>query len=216
VGVDLDALRHSPLYRALPAPAAAILEPFRDATYVLAGYDGKAILIAARGKFRDTPSGASLLTPEIALIGAPEAVAAARAQHATGETGAGWLLARAPAPAEHALWAVAVGGTALPFAGNGANINHLLQLADYATVSLSLGAGLRFEIGGAGRDAASAKRLEESLRALLSLAASIPGTPPALSASLKAAGVRRKNLAFQVSFELPPDQAGALLGSLAR
>ena len=215
-GVDLAALRASPLSRSLPAAAAAALEPLRDATYVLAGYDGKSVLIAAMGKFREAPSGTSLLSSEIAVAGSPEFVAAARAQLATGKTGAGWLLARAPSPAEHAVWAVAVGGMALPVTGNAANLNPLLQLADYASVSLSLGERPRIELGGAGRDAASAARLEETLRAFLSLGARAPGVQPSLASPLRAAEVVRSGLAVRASIVLTPEQTGALLGLIPR
>jgi len=215
-GVDLDALRASALYGRL-GPAAAVLEPYREAGYALFAYNGKDVLVVARGAFRAAPPGAVLLAKGLAVSGSPEAVRAAVAQRKTGATGAPWLLDRAAEAGRFGqIWAVARGGGALGLPGNAANLSRLLSLTEYSTFAAKFGDGLEFRVAGVAHDAAGAQRLEENLRALVSLALLGAARNPALSAPLRAFQVSREGSVVHVTLSATPEEAAALFGLAAR
>src|SRR5581483_3818838 len=126
-GADLGALRRSSLYPNLPASARAFLAPFDGFSSALAAYDGKDLLIAARGQFASAPAGAVVLAPGIAVFGAPEAVAAGKSQFAARRPGAPDLLAQAETVASAPIWIAARGEAPLPLSGNLANLARILQ-----------------------------------------------------------------------------------------
>ncbi|MGD0499109.1 MAG: hypothetical protein ABSC23_11805 [Bryobacteraceae bacterium] len=215
VGVDLSQLRASAVYRELPTGAAAFLAPTGDASYLLVAYNGQDVLAAARGAFREAPAGSVLLAKDLAVFGSPGAVRAATAQYRTGKTGAGWLLARAPAGGSQ-VWAVVLGGATLPLGGNAANLNRFLSAADYGSVAVTLGAGVRIEAAGAGRNEQSSQRMEETLRGFFSLAAVAAARQTDLAALLRSSRVTRDGLAVRAALSATPEQAGKLLSLLAR
>src|SRR5947207_1824729 len=61
--VDLIALRASPLYSKLPSAVIALAERLRDASKMMAAWDGKDLLLLASGKFAQPPSGYTLIAP---------------------------------------------------------------------------------------------------------------------------------------------------------
>jgi hypothetical protein len=208
-GLNLDRLRATPL-----DPKLAPLEPLRNASYLLVASDGKNLVWIARGTFRGAPPGATLINPNLAISGPPESVRGAIAQHATGTTGAPGLLSHAAAIASSAqIWAVAQGGITLPLTGNAANLNRLLRLVDYATLAAKLDARLAIDLTGVCRNPDAGQRLEETLRAILSLAGA---ANPRLDPILRAAEIRREGATVHATLSTDPDSAGKLIDGLTR
>ena len=197
-GIDLEELRKAGGDRSLPAVWLALLEPFRGARRVLAAYDGKELLIVAAGSFAQPPSGGVLLSPRLALAGSSSMIQAATAQHASGRGGAPDLLDHAARFTERPLWAVIRGGTHLPFTGNAANLNRLLQLISYAVVGATFGSEMRLDIDGLCPSPERARELEETLRAAMTLARTAGRRGPAASL-LESVQIRRDNSDVHVS-----------------
>ena len=165
-GLHLDQIRG----RNLPAGWLALLEPLRDANYLMLAYNGKDVLVIARGRFAAAPAGAVLLAPDLALAGSPDAIRAAVRQRATGQPGAPSLLARSQPIAGRPIWAVVRGARPLPLTGNAANLNRLLRFTDYATIAATVNSAIELEAAGFCPTADAARQLEETLRGLISLA----------------------------------------------
>ena len=85
-GVDLDALRASPLYSKMPAAANAFAAQLGEVSSALVAYNGKELLVAIRGGFKAPPAGAATIAPGLAVVGSPEQFAAASAQYKSGQT----------------------------------------------------------------------------------------------------------------------------------
>ncbi len=165
-GIDLDKLRASPLYEAVPA------EALREASYVLIAYSPKYVLVVGRGHFHSAPPGAVMADGGIALAGSANAVRDAIAQQKTGRTGAPELMARArTVPVESALWAVVAGNATLPLTGNAQNLNRALHFAQYTTLTAQVGQDVHLESTSDCASPQAAQRLEETLRAFDSLGA---------------------------------------------
>lgn len=153
-GLDLDALRASPLYPKLPPAVRALAEPLRDAEYLLLASNGKDLLSIARGRFREAPPGATLVAPGLVAAGPSDSVRAAIAQHQTGRGGAPDLLIRAASLADgKQIWMVARGGVPLPAAGNAANLNRLLRDTEYTAIAARIDSGIEIEATSVGRTA---------------------------------------------------------------
>lgn len=159
-GVDLQQLRASPLYAAL----RDTLEPLRGASMAIIASDGSRFVVAARGRLE----GATMVGPNLAVTGSPDFVAAAIAQHRTGQTGAPELLKHAAT--DGPLWIVADGAATLPLSGNARNLNRLFHLTRYSSAMATAAARPTVRISGECRNEEDAQRLEESVRALASLA----------------------------------------------
>lgn len=170
-GLRLDRIRETSLYPALPAAWRALLEPLRDATDLLVAYNGSDLLMIASGRFPSAPPGAVLLGPTLALAGSPAAIRAATGQRASGRTGAPRLIARAEPAAGKPVWLAIGGGASMPLPGNFANLNRVLKLVDYATFTAGVDSRVDVRATGVCRTANDGQQLEESVRALLSLAA---------------------------------------------
>jgi hypothetical protein len=179
---------------------------------LLAAYNGKEAVLVARGAFPEAPGGMTLLGKGLAAAGSAEAIRAAAAQRKSGGTGAPWLLDRAAAMAGSSpVWAVVRGGATLPLAGDAANLNQFLRLVDYAAAGIRLDSALRFEAVAEGRDEASARRLEENLRAMFTLAAATQRGNTRLAAALRSAQVRRDGLTVRVALSIEPELLGSVL-----
>ncbi|SRR5579883_205846 len=155
---DLARLRATPLYARLPVPDA-----LREANEALAVYDGKDWAIAARGDFRQPPSGATAIGPRIVAVGAPELVRAMGAFPRGGRD----LLAHEPTGAP--AWLVMRGSVSLPLTGNLANLNRLLRQAEYISIAARPGAQIELDATALCATPERAQHLEENLRALASL-----------------------------------------------
>jgi hypothetical protein len=197
-GLHLDQIRGSNSYRNLPPGWLALLEPLRDANYLMLAYNGKDVLAIARGRFAAAPTGAVLLAPDLALAGAPDTVHAAVRQRATGQPGAPSLLARAQPIAGRPIWAVARGARALPLTGNAANLNRLLRFTDYATIAATVNSAIELEAAGFCPTADAARQLEETLRGLISLATATTHDRD-LAALMRSVQLRREDATVHVS-----------------
>jgi hypothetical protein len=221
VGVDLARFRGSPLYSALPPELTALLEPAREASYVVLAYNGKTALGVARGTFRSAPAGGVLLAKGLAAFGRPETIRAADSQRKTGKTGAGWLLQRADSVArQQAIWGIAVGGTTLPFPGNAANLNRLLRDADYVTLGVTPGDTVSVNATAVHRTETSAREFEATVRGIASLASSLAGSkagqPGRDVGFLRTLQVRREGLTVHTALSATPAEIANALGVAAR
>src|SRR5437660_1227866 len=73
-GINVDQLRSTPLYQSLPASTFAALEILRDTSYLLLASNGKDLLLIARGKFREAPPGATLISANLAIAGTADTI----------------------------------------------------------------------------------------------------------------------------------------------
>jgi hypothetical protein len=201
-GCDLERLRAAPFYREAAVPG---IEAFANASEVMVVWNGRELLFIARGKFAAAPMGGTLIDSSLAVAGAPEAVRAAIAQHRSGRTGAPSLLARAEAiAAGRQVWAVGQGGGGWPLTGNAANLNRLLRLTVFVSVGASLTDRADLEIVGDCRTQDAARQLEETSRAMLSLAV-------AAGTRLDSVQVRRDDLAVHVTLSADAQAVWKLL-----
>ena len=169
-GLHLDQIRDTDFYQGLPAGWLTTLEPLQQATNLLLASNGKDLLAIARGRFSAPPAGGTLLTPNLALAGSAAAVRAATAQHARGLHEATSLLAEAGAITEKPVWLIAEGGHSLPLTGNFANLNTLLGLTKFATLTADFESGVHIEVAALCPTSDTARQLEEKLRAIMTLA----------------------------------------------
>jgi hypothetical protein len=211
-GVDLDRLRASPLYSKLPLAAIAIIGSLNSASSALLAYDGKELLVIARGRFAEPPPGATLAAPTLAVFGSPQQVAAAIAQHRTGATGAPVLAALAkPIAAGHPIWVAAQGGIPLPLTGNAANLNRLLLNAESITATANVDSRLALAITALGRTADSARAIEETLRADITLAAAAETRQPGIAKMLQSIQIDRDERTVRITLSADLDAAAKLL-----
>ncbi len=210
-GVDLERLRAAPLYAKLPPAAIALAGQFGAASSALLAYNGKDLLAIARGRFAQPPPGATLAAPNLALFGPPECVAAALKQHRSGANGSPALVARAESiAAGRQIWIVMQGGVSLPLSGNLANLNHLLRNAEYVTVAVSVGSGLALAATIVGRTAASARDIEETVRAEITLGAAAEARQPYLARLLRSIQIDRDDRVVRLNLTADYDAAEKL------
>jgi hypothetical protein len=202
-GIQLDQLRAGPFSKALPREWLAALEPFRQASQVWAAYDGKDLLLIARGQFPPAPSGAILAGHGLVLAGSPNAIKAAEQQHARGSGGANRLLERAKPLQNEPIWAVIRGDAGLPLHGNGANFGRALEFTEYAAASARWKSRVELSLTGYCATAAKAQDLEESLRAMLTLGQKAVRAAD-LKATLESVRIDRQETKVLVSFTAPP------------
>jgi hypothetical protein len=213
-GINLAALRASPLYAKTPPAAKAFAEQLGGVSSALASYNGRDLLIALRGSFKAPPAGAAILAPDLALIGSPERIAAASAQYQSGRTGAPALLTQAePLAAGAQLWVVARGNARLPLTGNAANLAGILRRAHFVTLTARTSAGLSLELRALAPDVDLARAIEETLRADLTLAAAGEAKRADVAGALRSAQVTRAEREVRVTLTMSDDVAGRLLAA---
>jgi hypothetical protein len=176
-GIHLDRIRSSDLQRTLPSAWLSALVPFHEANLAWIAYNGRDLLVIAQGHFSSPPPGAMLITKQLALAGSGVQVRAAARQQATHQTGAPQLITQAESVSQQPIWAVIRGAARLPLFGNGANLNRMLHFTQYLTASVNTDASLRINLTGYCAGAENATHLEESLRALITLAAAATHAP---------------------------------------
>lgn len=210
-GIDLAALRASPLYAKMPPVANAFAAHVGGVSSAVAAYNGKELLVAMRGNFKEPPAGAVTLAPGLALIGSPEQMAAATAQYKSGRTGASALVAHAETLASGSLlWVVARGDAPLPLTGNAANLTGILCKAQFFTLTARTGDGLSLELRALAPDANAARAIEETLRADLTLAAAGEAKRVDVAAALRSAQVARADREVRVTLTVSDEVAGRL------
>lgn len=211
-GIQIDQVHANPVLEKWFTNSLISLMPARNASAVLVAYTGAGLLWAARGPFREAPAGATLLAPQLAVTGSDAAVRAATTQHASGRSGAPELVAHAETVAMQPVWAVAVGNTQYPLSGNAANLNRLLALTEYTTLTLDAGSLVGLHVTGICRSTDRARQFEETLRGLLSLARAAARDRD-LESILSAVQIRRDNLTVQVDAAGAPELVERLLRS---
>jgi len=205
-GARLDTLRASPFYSRLPGAARSFLEPMRDASVLLAAFDGSGILLVEQGHFRETPPGATQAGPDLVLSGSPALVDAAQAQRRGGRHTDSALVAQAEGAASgHALWIAARGRVDLPLTGDLANLTRLLRQADFATLGLRLDPSPGVDFTAQCTSPEAARHLEETLRAFLSLTAAGVARQAALAAMLRGAEVKSDATSVRATLTAPPE-----------
>jgi len=209
---DLVRLRASPFVNSLGGSARDFLEQHQSASQALVAWDTRGFLIVERGTFPQAPPGARLLEPGLAVSGSAAGILSALAQHRSGSTGAPGLIEYGSAfGARSALWLAIRGGTALPLSGNLANLNLLLQHADFAGLALDLGAAATLRFSARGHSVPSARQLEERLRGLLSLAGEAEVRRPGLARLIGAARIERSGADVTAVLVAPADAVASLL-----
>lgn len=214
-GIHLDQIRANPVLRDVSANWLPLLDAAREASDLLAIYNGKDLLVVGRGEFHATPPGATLLAPQLAVTGPAAVVRAAAAQHAAGRPGSAALVNQAETVARQPIWAVVVRGTALPLSGNAVNVSRLLDMADYTTIAVGGNSGLTLHATGICRSADDARKLEETLRGLLSLAGAATRDRD-LAAVLASVQVNREDIRVHADLSGNPESVARLLRSIAR
>lgn len=211
-GIDLARLRSSPLYPKLPPSAIALIEPLGDAQYLMLASDGKNLLIIARGPFRQAPAGATLLAKGLAIAGTPDWLAAATAQHDSGKPGNANLVSDGDAvAARNPIWAVALGGRPLPLTGNAANLNRLLRDSDHASLAMQLDSPIQLSATVVGRTAESARQVEETLRASITLAAAAEARQADVVSLLRSIRLSRDDRVVNATLSASPEAVEKLL-----
>jgi hypothetical protein len=200
-GVNLDRLRASPLHEQLPPAALALLEPLRDASFLLVAANASDYVAISRGSFHQAPAGATLLAPGMAALGSPDWLRAVGTSHQPEAP----LLQRAePLAATSELWMVTEGNANLPLSGNGENLNRLLHMTQYTTWSVRLTNNVTVEAVGMCDGPETAQRLEETVRAFLSLGGAANARRPEMRALLKRIQLRREDRTVHLSLTAEP------------
>jgi len=203
--VDLTALRASPLYSKLPPAVIALAEPLRDASKMMLAWDGKDLLLLAGGNFTQPPSGYTLIAPGIAASGAPNRIQAARQELRNGSSGSG------PFPEiTGTIWAAVRGDGRLPLAGNLANANNLLREASSTTLSAQLRDAVELTLTAQCPTPENARRFEESLRAIVTLAAAASPRQPEIANVIKTIRVERQDRTVHASAIATPESLAKL------
>lgn len=216
-GVRLEQIRTTPAGKQL-AEAGWLEPPGVEARDVLASWDGKHWLVAARGSLRG-PSGPELAqVGEFVLAGPAPAVKAAMKRQAAGGRPPRALIDRArTVPHGSQIWAVSYGAPGLP-PGEGGRLNavqRLLNAMEDITFSADLRTGLDAAASGACRDERNARVVEETVRGMVSLGRMALGKrDPDLQRALEGISVEREGRAVRMRATAPEEAAGKLVLSL--
>jgi hypothetical protein len=221
VGVNMDRLRVTPLYRKLAAQnRVPLMDQFRadDIHDVLIAGDAKNLLAIARGSFPAKSGVFTMADPHTALAGSDFAVKAALAQAKSGGHGAPRdLMARADAvPAGSQIWAVVIDWpgmdpATLQFLGNFANLDRILRSVVGATLTVDASTGMRAEFTGDCQTEGGAGSLADSLRGLTSLArVGVARKQPDLARALDGIQVRQEGRVVRMNIDLTEDLAEKL------
>ncbi len=216
-GVDLDKILATPLYQSQLSGILSAFPSLRDTAYLLAAYNAHDLLFIGRGKYAAAPPGATLVSGGLAVSGTPESVRAAVAQHQSGVSGSPRLVElTAGIAGGRPVWMVIQGGVTLPLTGNASNLNRVLHLTQYVTMTLQIDSRIQLEADAVGRNANASRELEESLRALLTLAAAESGRQPAIAAALQSVEIRRDDLTVNVRLAASAESTAELIRQLTK
>ena len=91
-----------------------------------------------------------------------------------------------------------MGSATLPVSGNAQNLNRLLHATEHATLAVRVTDGIEAEATGVCGTAEAARRLEEELRAMASIAAAAEARQPEIAAELRAIRVSREERTVRV------------------
>ena len=213
-GIRLDAVRASPVFTRLLGRLPGS-DALAGAASILLAFDGRDLLLSARGNFSNPPAGFTAVAPGVVIAGPDAWVRAAVAQHRTRQSGAPALLAQVePLAAAYPVWAAVQGGRTFPLAGNAANLNRLLRGTDHATLAARFANGLELIAAAVCPTDAGAAELEQSLRAMLTLAQAGSRANAEREFPFDAVRLSRREQTVTVSLALPDPAAARLLDSL--
>jgi hypothetical protein len=151
--------------------------------------------------------GATQLAPDLALYGAPNLIAAATATHPPAS-----ILAPAESvAASHPIWVAVRGGVPLPLQGNWSNVNNLLRDTEYVTLTVQTGDPTELELAARCPAPDTALRFEQSIRAMISLAAATSARQPSTAGVLESIRIRREDRVVHVALSTPLDAINNLL-----
>jgi hypothetical protein len=201
-GVDLEAVRRSPLLAAIPAPERAFLDSFGGARTLLVAIERGELLMIAQGSVAGwTPASGG-----VSLNGAPGLIAEATAHHAPSPVlGVAEALARTDP-----VWAVVRGNTVLPLSGNLANLNNLLRDVDYLTLAAQLSDRVSLDLTASCPTLEAARHFEGSVRAVLAVSTANVRQAD-VAGLLKSAQVRREDRTVHVALAAAPQEILRLL-----
>jgi hypothetical protein len=203
--LDLAMLRSAPAYDRLPAAVRALAEPLAGVKQLALAWDGKDLLMLAGG-FAQPPAGYTAIGKGIAASGAAGRIEAARRA----------LALAAPPPlllpqGAAELHAAIRGDGKLPLSGNLSNAANLLSMASGSRLTAHVGTDVEVEVEAQCASSSQALQLEESLRAMLTLAAA--GTKDAqLAEMLRDIKVTRENILIRVRVIANPATIGKAFG----
>jgi hypothetical protein len=133
-----------------------------------------------------------------------------QAAHSTAVSN-GLLFRAAPLASAADIWVAVVGGARLPLTGNGENLNGLIQTTEYSVITIRLGERVELAITGVCRDADSGRRLEETVRAMITLGAAGTAKQPAISELLRQIRLTRDDRTVHLILSVPVEQMETVL-----
>ena len=197
--IDVAQLRATPVYAQLPPALRALTDPLAQARELAIGWNGKELLLVARGDFSEPPAGYTAIGKGIAAAGSPGRVEAARGRV---DSGAGPALALPVSTAE--IRAVVRGDGGLPLTGNLANILNLLSGAQSTTLTAHVENAVEIDISAQCGSIEGARQLEQSARGALTLATGTVRDPEAV-ALLRKVRLGRESLMVRLQAMAPVD-----------
>ena len=208
IGVKLDALRATPLYRKWVAPRLEnlakekTLDLNKDVSELLVVSNGKTTVVFAKGKSSVFQLGSSVPPPR-SKDGLPASLR--EKMHSI--------------PPQSQMWAAGIGSlefvnNAIPKQGNLANLRNVLSTIESWSAGADLRSGLKMEARGVYRSEADAKLIHDALRGLLGMGRlSTPDNAPELLRFYDGIQVTQQTSAVRVAADIP---AGVLDKFLAR
>ena len=207
-GLNLDQIRATPLYRSVLPEVLNGIQSLRDTSYLMIAYNAHDLLFLGRGKYTEAPPGAALISNDLVISGPAESMRAAIAQHQKGVTGSPRLLDLAAGIAGgRQVWMVAQGGVAFPLTGNATNLNRILHLTEYVTLTAQMDSRIQIDATGLGRTSDASRQLEDSVRAILTFAAAGSARQPEIAQMLKAVEIRRDGLTVHATLSTSAETA---------
>jgi len=190
VVLELEPLRAAPVYSKLPPAVRSLTDPLQHVKHLALCWNGKDLLMLAGG-FSQLPTGYTEIGKGIAAAGSGERIAAARKALSGGTP----VVQQPQGVAE--IRATVFGDGKLPLTGNLANAGNLLRIAATSTVTVHVENEVELEIAAQCVSSGKALQLEQSLRAMVTLASA--GTKdPAISTLLQEVRVQRENILVRV------------------
>jgi hypothetical protein len=202
IGVQVDALRATPLYGKWVAPRLGNLA--KDVSELLVVSNGKNTVVFAKGKSSVFQLGSDVPPPR-AKDGLP----------------AGLREKMRSLPPQSQIWAAGIGSLALvdgaiPMAGNLANLRNVLSNIESWSAGADLRSGLKIEARGVYRTEADAKVIHDALRGLLGLGRlSTPDNAPELLRFYDGIQVTQQTNSVRVTADIPADVLDKFLARIS-
>jgi hypothetical protein len=211
IGVKVDALRATPLYRKWVVPRLDILAKEKafalnkDVSELLLVSNGKTVVIFAKGKSSVFQLGSDVPPPR-----AKEGVPASLREKMRS------------IPPQSQMWAAGIGSlelvnNAIPKEGNLANLRNVFSRIEGWSAGADLRSGLKMEARGVYRTEADAKFIHDALRGLLGLGRlSTPDNAPELLRFYDGVQVAQQTNSVRVTADIPADVLDKFLARMGR